>query len=344
MYLSKYTNTKGDHKYTYVRVIESVRVGRNIQKKVIHNLGRIDNPNSLAYTFQSFLSKPKLDKLSKIYTLPMAISYICMNSLELENILNKRNSKIKIDVFLYTLLMIIGRIVDPDSELSLTHKYKTYALPIDSPESISVEYLYRTLDYLSENKEEIENEVFESLKISMLIDVTIVFYDLTSSYFEGVECNIARFGYSRDHREDRVQIEIGLVIDNNGIPIYHEVFEGNTADSKTYKNIVKRMNSKFNIKKLIFVSDKDMFSSDNIEYIKSLGFEYIISKSPRNGFNNIKKYLINKSNYIKIDDNLFYLKTDNGLICFNPFTAKKNKLSRDRGIVKYNIKMCIDIK
>ena len=180
MYLSKYTNTKGDRKYTYVRIIKSVRVGRNIQKKVVHNLGRIDNPNSLAYTFQSFLSKPKLDKISKIYTLPMAISYICTNSLGLDNILNsRRNSKIQIDVLLYTLLMIIGRIVDPDSKLSLTHKYKSYALPIDSPESISVEHLYRTLDYLSMNKEKIENGVFESLKIANLIDVTIVFYDLT---------------------------------------------------------------------------------------------------------------------------------------------------------------------
>ena len=114
--------------------------------------------------------------------------------------------------------MIIARILDPDSKLSLTRKYYHYSLPIKVPESIDVQCFYRSLAYLYNNKESIEKHMIKSLGKYSLNNTTLMFYvwplgyDLTSSYFEGDNCPIAKYGYSRDHRPDRMQTELGMVI------------------------------------------------------------------------------------------------------------------------------------
>ena len=345
MYLVEHKYKSGTNQYTYLKLMRSIRVGATITKKVVLNFGNINDKNSKAYWLKNLISKPVIGNI-KLYTLPMAIYTICDKYLNLFEILNNIFPSLGIDISLYTVLMIISRIIEPDSKLSLTRRYSRYQLPVTMPSKINVEYLYRTLDHLESKKDEIENRIYNSLTQQGLIDVTIVFYmwplgyDLTSTYFEGDNCDLAKYGYSRDHRPDRIQIEIGLVIDKNGIPIYHEVFEGNISDRKTYQGVVNNMKKKFKIEKLIFISDKGMLNKDNIEFISSLGYEYIISQSIRNGFKEFESYLKDKDNYVRLQvpsgaqDNLFYRNTSAGVICFNPFTQEKSKRTRDDGIKK----------
>jgi hypothetical protein len=99
----------------------------------------------------------------------------------------------------------------------------------------SLDRLYRALDAVADFKDEIEAHCFTELCNLANLDLRLVCYDLTSTYFEGDEKTSARFaskafGYSRDHRGDRPQVVIGLLVTSDGIPIAHHVFAGNTAD------------------------------------------------------------------------------------------------------------------
>ncbi|MFB6217067.1 MAG: hypothetical protein ABEJ72_08900, partial [Candidatus Aenigmatarchaeota archaeon] len=87
---------------------------------------------------------------------------------------------------------------------------------------------------------------------SLDLSLDLVFYDLTSSYFEGEGPDLADFGYSRDHRSDREQIVLGVVM-CGGVPIAHEVWKGNTVDKSTLKETVERLRSRFQIENMIFV-------------------------------------------------------------------------------------------
>jgi transposase len=106
----------------------------------------------------------------------------------------------------------------------------------------------------------------------------LVFYDITSTYFEGdrslVEDDFRRYGYSRDHRFDRRQVVVGMVITREGIPLCHHVFPGNTADKATVVQIVQDLKNRFNLKRVIFVGDRGMLSDANLSRIltEELGF------------------------------------------------------------------------
>ncbi len=97
---------------------------------------------------------------------------------------------------------------------------------------------YEALDWLLERQARIEN----GLARRHLEDGVLVLYDVSSSYFEGRHCPLAHYGYSRDHRGDRMQIVYGLLCTRNGLPI--EVFEGNTADPTTLKSQIGKLKSR----------------------------------------------------------------------------------------------------
>jgi hypothetical protein len=86
---------------------------------------------------------------------------------------------------------------------------------------------------LSEVKTQVEGALHRQVSHLFNRDVSLVFYDVTSACFEGTQCGKAKHGYSREHRPDLLQIEIGLMVDSEGMPIGHEVFDGNVKDVST---------------------------------------------------------------------------------------------------------------
>ncbi len=182
-----------------------------------------------------------------------------------------------------------------------------------------------------EQKETIEQHLYQKLKEKQLIAGTLLFYDLTSSYFEGEDCPIATYGYSRDHRSDRIQITLGLVLDSAGLPLYHEVFPGNMLDQKTVKTIIAKLADNFSFTKILFVADKGMLSEENITTITEHGYDYIISQSPRTDYEQNKETLTQKDTWIKYAEALFFTKTLAGsILCYNPQTAKKATATREK--------------
>jgi len=182
-------------------------------------------------------------------------------------------------------------LIKPSSDLSAYDWMKNdYSEKLDVKEH----QVYRALDYFIERKDNIEKKIFESLKTKLNLNTDLIHYDLTSSYFEGLKCEIAFYGHSRDHRKDRKQIVIGLVM-CEGIPIYHEVYEGNTVDKSTLKEMVDNLKEKIGIKKTAIVADRGLITEDNLEMLEDKEYDFVLGFQRRN--NNISKgYLIKEIN------------------------------------------------
>src|SRR5437660_2461967 len=131
---------------------------------------------------------------------------------------------------------------------------------------------YEALDWLVERQSRIEN----GLARRHLQEGVLVLYDVSSSYFEGRCCPLARYGHSRDHRRDRLQIVYGLLCTREGLPIAVEVFDGNTADPKTLSSQVEKIKDRFGISRMVLVGDRGMITSARIRHdLKPAGVDWI---------------------------------------------------------------------
>jgi transposase len=138
--------------------------------------------------------------------------------------------------------------------------------------------LYRGLDVLLAQKEKLCAHLQERYRSGFGVEFEFLLYDVTSTYFEGkAERNKkAERGHSRDQRPDCKQVNIGLVVTPEGLPIGYEVFAGNTADVTTVEAMVEMMEQKYGVPKRIWVLDRGMISEENIEFLRERGARYIV--------------------------------------------------------------------
>jgi transposase len=191
------------------------------------------------------------------------------------------------------LALIAGRILDPSSKLALAQslakgvehntlgevlglgelgKAVDEANKKSSQEKRAVGELYAAMDWLLERQEKIEN----ALAKRHLTNGCTVLYDLSSSYFEGRCCPLAKHGYSRDHRGDRPQINYGLLCCDEGIPVAIEVVEGNVGDPKTIPAQVAKLKERFGLERVVVVGDRGMVTEARIrEDISTVGYDWI---------------------------------------------------------------------
>ena len=171
------------------------------------------------------------------------------------------------------MAMIASRIIHPASKLATSRLWndntigETFAVA-----EADKDELYPALDWLLKRQGTIEKRLAKK----HLADGSLVLYDLTSSYVEGRKCSLARHGYSRDHRPDRMQIEFGLVTDREGRPVAVEVFEGNTADPATLGCQVAKLKERFGLRDIVVVGDRGMVTTARIEEdLKPNGLSWI---------------------------------------------------------------------
>ena len=174
--------------------------------------------------------------------------------------------------------MIAARILDPCSKLAtaralhpdtLSSSLSTYlALEVTAEDE-----LYRAMDWLLERQSAIE----AALARRHLTEGGLVLYDLTSTYFEGRHCELARLGHSRDDKRGKPQIVFGLLTDAAGCPVAVEVWEGNTADPKTVPARVQKLRERFGLKRLVLVGDRGMITSARIreDFSEDSGISWI---------------------------------------------------------------------
>jgi transposase len=196
-------------------------------------------------------------------------------------------------------ILAIGRFCEPSSELHIEDSwYRRTALEEllgVSTQKVHTDRLYAGLDWLLAHKQAIEKHLKERLGELFDLKYDLLLYDVTSTYFEG-ECRnnpMARYGYSRDNRPDCLQVCIGLVVTDDGIPLGYEVFDGNTHDSKTVEQIVRAMESKYGRANRIWVMDRGMVSEENLRFVRGRGGSYIVG-TPKAMLRQFERYLTDK--------------------------------------------------
>lgn len=179
--------------------------------------------------------------------------------------------------------MTLNRLVFPLSELAMPDWIRRTALGDIVGEDFSKlneDSLYRNLDRLHPNREQIERELAEREKTLFNLDETLYLYDLTSTYFEGqAEANPqARRGYSRDQRPDCKQVLVGLVLDRDGFPKAHEIFDGNRQDRSTVEEMIEVLEKRTGKKPgSTVVVDRGMAYEENLRQIRARGLHYIVA-------------------------------------------------------------------
>lgn len=180
------------------------------------------------------------------------------------------------------LVLVLGRLCDPSSELHLAEQgYEASALAdlLGVPaEKVNDDRLYRALDRLLPHKAALEKHLKTSLGNLFQLEYDLLLYDVTSTYFEGQAKGNeqAKRGYSRDHRPDCKQVNIALVVSRHGLPLGYEIFDGNRHDSTTVESIVQAMEQQYGKADRIWVMDRGMASEDNLEFLKQGGRRYIL--------------------------------------------------------------------
>ncbi|BAY49807.1 transposase IS1634 family protein [Scytonema sp. HK-05] len=247
---------------------ESYREGDRVRKRTLANLSKLPDEavEGLKVLLKGGTAIAKLPEAFKVIrSRPhghVAAVYGTVKSLGLPNLLCEENSRERRLV----LAMVVARIIDPRSKLATARGLHDETSFSSLGEMLGLDYadsdeLYAAMDWLLSKQETIEN----SFAAKHLHEGTLVLYDVSSSYFEGKTCPLAQYGYNRDRKKGKLQIVFGLLCNREGCPIAVEVFEGNTADPKTFTNQIEKVRSRFGIKQVIWVGDRGMITQARIK-------------------------------------------------------------------------------
>ena len=171
------------------------------------------------------------------------------------------------------LWQVMARVIDQGSRLSAVRLAGAHAAcDVLDLEGFDEDDLYANLDWLCENQAAIEARLFANLYPTH--KPTLFLYDVTSSYLEGMDNELAAFGYNRDGKRGKKQIVIGLLCDEQGVPLSIEVFQGNTGDSQTFLAQVRKVAERFQAEAVTFVGDRGMIKTPQMRQMPE-GFHYI---------------------------------------------------------------------
>jgi transposase len=170
-------------------------------------------------------------------------------------------------------------------------------------DQINESRLYRGLDVLHEHKDRLCSHLLERYRDWFGVRFEFLLYDVTSTYFEGqAKANPkAARGYSRDHRPDCKQVNLGLVVTPEGLPIGYEVFAGNRADVTTVEDMVEMMEDKYGQAQRIWVMDRGMISEDNLDFLRDRQARYIVG-TPKSQLRRFEQHLAEQENWAQVQD------------------------------------------
>jgi transposase len=216
--------------------------------------------------------------------------------------------------------MVLNRLVDPDSKLG-TYDWLREKVFRPEFEGLELHHLYRALDFLEEHIKTVEEALFLKERELFNLDVDLVFFDTTSTYFEGQGSpGLAERGYSRDKRSDLKQVIIGLVMTREGIPVAHHVFPGNTADITVFRYAVADLRRRFTLRQVVIVADRGVVSEPLLEALDKEGMGYIAG-IPLKKWKAADRVLRRAGRYHKVAENLRVKEVwDNGqryVVCHN---------------------------
>ena len=278
----------------YVQLVESYRddAGR-VKKRTVATLGRLDQLSGELDTVingllkvagreaaiaqvgaASALAEPSLSfeaarALGNVWTLTELWKELGFS--DMRRVFGRTRHTIDVEALIR--IMVLNRLCDPDSKLGVLRWLQTVALPDVDFKEVTHQQLLRSMDALMDNQDAVDGVLASLLRPLVDQDLSVAFYDMTTIRAEGlatVEGDIRKFGMAKEGLIAR-QFMLGVVQTSEGLPIYHEVFDGNTAETKTLLPIVKKVMDRFpNLRRLVLVADRGLLSLDNLEALQAI--------------------------------------------------------------------------
>ena len=229
--------------------------------------------------------------------------------------------------------IVIARLAYPTSKLkTVDYLYRYCGMRID------IDKVYRFLDKLNNiYKEKVERIVYEYTRDILKGNITVVFYDMTTLYFEAEdEDDLRKIGFSKDGKFQKPQIMLGLLVGERGLPIGYDIFKGNTFEGHTLLPTLEKIQKKYGFKQPIVVADAGLLSKDNLKNLSKTKYKFIIGARIKNESDDIKKQILIQAQTMNNGDS-FNIKKPNKtklIITYSKKRAKKDKHNRERGLRK----------
>jgi transposase len=206
---------------------------------------------------------------------------------------------------------------------------------------LEINSVYRFLDKLnSKLKEQVEQIVFNHTKKVLGGNIGVVFYDMTTLYFEASdEDDLRKSGFSKDGKHQHPQIFLGLLVASGGYVIGYDIYEGNTYEGDTLIPFIENISRKFKLNRPVVIADSGLLSKKNIEALENSGYEYILGARIKNEKDSVKQQILNH-NYS--DGDILSISKDNNrrlLVSYSAKRAKKDAYNRERGLKRLEKKV-----
>lgn len=288
MFIKKTTNSAGQ---VYYHLVESYwEKGRSKQRTLLSlgraEEGRLDNlieAISRHKEVMSILDMAKAISVQDTYIYgPLVILEKIFERHGINEILQRiqeKHPQLGFNLREVVFTLVACRFIKPGSKLEVYEHGQKKLYPKMVNQKIELQQLYRAMSLLSQHREKIEEWLYWHDRDLLNMQVDVVLYDLTTLRFESTREDLGklrRFGYSKEMRSDCTQVVLGLLVDTDGIPLGFEVYPGNTFEGKTLEGIVEKMRRKFKVRRFIFVADRGLFSSKNLEHLRASGGEFIV--------------------------------------------------------------------
>jgi hypothetical protein len=202
--------------------------------------------------------------------------------------------------------LVVTRLVYPTSKLkTVDYLYRYQGIVVD------VDVIYRFLDKLhSRHKERVEQIAFKYTK-QTIKDIAVVFYDMTTLYFESEdEDDLRKIGFSKDGKFRNPQIMLGLLVGTDGYPIGYDIFEGNVFEGKTLLPTLDKIRKRFGLANPVVVADAAMLSKENMKDLKANGYQFIIGGRIKNETGTVQKEILQSVATIKEQETVSFKKVD----------------------------------
>jgi transposase len=367
----------------YLLIVENERINGRVRQRVLHRLGRLDvlqqsgALDGLIESMSRFSDKfavlaahrdGQAETGAAVTLGPAMVFERLWQQLHLPAILDQllAGRRFEFAVERAVFLTVLHRLCAPGSDRAAEQWRQDHR--IEATETLALHHLYRAMAWLGEPlpggeqldatlpqktprciKDVIEERLFERRR-DLLTDLSLAFFDTTSIYFEGKGGQtIGEYGFSKDHRPDRKQMVVGVVLAQDGTPICSEQWPGNVSDVTTLLPVIRRLRDRFGISRVCIVADRGMISARTIQQIeqKHPDLKYILGARMRSDhevrdvvlncpspFRQVRGPRTKSKDPSPLDVQDVRLTDDNGqprryIVCHNPEQAKKDQADRE---------------
>lgn len=335
------TVKSGGKTYKYYQIVQNTYKNGQSRQKVICTLGRVDDydpsfADDLAETLSDFTSKATVmsspEDCHHIWSKEYGSIYVLEKLFEELKLTDILKSQLKDREYEFPVIsaikgMVFNRALAANSKRS-TYEWLNQDVYFPKADNLKLHHLYRALDFLIENKEEIEDRIFDNLRNLFNLDVTVVFYDCSLIDMYGETSDLIEYS-----RKGRPQALLSFVLSRDGMPISHKLLPGNTIDINTVIEAMQELKQRYSIEKCIFVGDRGMVSRKKLDKLEEMGFDFIVGVKSNQWKEVTEDVLTTRGRYAEISDNLKVKEVKvNGyryIICYNPIQAKRDKNIRE---------------